>query len=160
MLSCTVEILQIVRQPLWLLACETYLPAGFPSPADDHRGERIDLNAILLPHPDCTYLARVRGNSMDGAPSHIADGALLTVDCSRTPQPGDIVVAAVNGEFTVKRHEKRGAAYWLVPDNPAHEAIEASVPGQAFEVWGVVTLVVTALVKGQLQPHVRARRLQ
>ncbi|SFQ48455.1 LexA family protein [Hymenobacter arizonensis] len=156
---CTVDILQIIREPVWFIECETLIPAGFPSPAEDERGQPIDLNKILLPHPTHTYLARVNGLSMDGPPSHIPDGALLAIDCSLKPQVGHIVVAAVDGEFTVKRLEKRGSTYWLVPDNPAHTAIEVRGKDHV-KVWGVVTHVVTEMINGQLNHHVRTRRLQ
>lgn len=154
-----VEILDIARDPVWVLECPAPVPAGFPSPADEHRGEKVDLNRILLPHPDCTYLARVAGDSMAGPPGHIADGALLTVDCTLKPQSGHVVVAAVDGEFTVKRLEKRGLGWWLVPDNPRYPAVDAASYGR-FEVWGVVTHVVTELINGKLHDRVRARRLQ
>ncbi|UOG75404.1 translesion error-prone DNA polymerase V autoproteolytic subunit [Hymenobacter tibetensis] len=156
---CIVDILDIARHPVWLIECETPVPAGFPSPADNSRtGERIDLNTILLPHPDCTYLARVKGHSMDGPPSHIPDGALMAVDCALKPQPGNVVVAAVEGEFTVKRLEKRGQFYWLVPDNPHYDPLQITAPDQA-QIWGVVTHVITELINGKLQDHVRSRRL-
>lgn len=155
----TVEILQIIREPVWIIECETPIPAGFPSPADDHRGPRVDLNALLLPHPDCTYMARVKGTSMDGAPSHISDGALITVDCSIEPQHGHIVVAAVEGEFTIKRLEKRGPVFWLMPDNPTHKPMDTSGL-DGFQVWGVVTHVVTELINGKLRERARTRRLQ
>ncbi|GAC1379296.1 MAG: translesion error-prone DNA polymerase V autoproteolytic subunit [Hymenobacter sp.] len=155
----TVDILQVARDPVWLIECETPIPAGFPSPAEDERGERIDLNKILLPHPTHTYLARVNGTSMDGPPAHIPDGALLAIDCALKPRAGQVVVAAVDGDFTVKRLEKRGAAYWLVADNPAYPALE--IRGQDHvRVWGVVTHVVTELINGKLHADVRARRLQ
>ena len=156
----TVEILQIIREPIWIIECETPIPAGFPSPAEEYRGTKVDLNAILLPNPDCTYMARVKGTSMDGAPAHITDGALITVDCSIKPEPGHIVVAAVEGEFTIKRLEKRGSAYWLVPDNPNHNSTDISLLGDAFEVWGVVTHAVTEFINGKLKEYVRTRRLQ
>ncbi|ALW86351.1 hypothetical protein AUC43_15410 [Hymenobacter sedentarius] len=156
---CRVDILQVAREPVWLIECETAIPAGFPSPAEDERGVPIDLNKILLPHPTHTYLARVNGTSMDGPPSNIPDGALLAIDCALKPQPGQVIVAAVEGEFTVKRLEKRGATYWLVPDNPTFPAVE--VRGKEHvQVWGVVTHVVTELINGKLHEHVRARRLQ
>ena len=156
---CTVDILQIAREPIWFIECDTPISAGFPSPADDERGERIDLNKILLPHPNHTFLARVNGTSMDGPPTHIPDGALLAIDCALKPQIGQVVVAAVDGEFTIKRLEKRGATYWLVPDNPTFQAVE--IQGKEHvKVWGVVTHVVTELINGQLHADVRARRLQ
>ena len=145
----TVEILQIIREPLWLIHCETPIPAGFPSLAEGSLGTKIDLNNMLVPNPDCTYLARVQGTSMDGAPSHIADGALMAVDCSLTPEPGDIVVAAVDGEFTVKRLEKRADSYWLIPDNPTHRPVDTGPLGDRFQVWGVVTHVITKMQRGR-----------
>jgi hypothetical protein len=95
MLLTTVDILAIAREPVWLIQCDTPIPASFPSPAEDEAGERVDLNTILLPHPTHTYLARVNGTSMDGPPSNIVDGALLAVDCALKPQVGHVVVAAV-----------------------------------------------------------------
>jgi DNA polymerase V len=145
----TVEILQIIQEPLWLIQCEMPVPAGFPSLADGAPVSKIDLNNLLIPRPDCTYLARVQGTSMDGAPSHIADGALMAVDCSLTPEPGDIVVAAIDGEFTVKRLEKRANDYWLIPDNPTHSSIDTSRLGDRFEVWGVVTYVFNKMQRGR-----------
>jgi DNA polymerase V len=156
----TIEILQIIREPIWIAECETPIPAGFPSPAEDFRGTKVDLNAILVRNPLCTYMAHVKGTSMDGAPAHIADGALVIVDCSIKPAPGHIVVAAVEGEFTIKRLEKRGSAYWLVPDNPDHDATDISRLGDGFEVWGVVTYALTEFINGKLTERVRSRRLQ
>lgn len=155
----TVDILQIAREPVWFIQCDTPIQAGFPSPAQDEAGELVDLNKILLPHPLHTFLARVNGTSMDGPPSHITDGALLAVDCALKPQCGQVVVAAVDGEFTLKRLVKRGDVYWLEPDNPTHSAIEIHHPDQV-KVWGVVTHVVTELINGKLHADVRTRRLQ
>ena len=69
------------------------------------------------------------------------------------------MVAAVDGEFTLKRLEKRGGVYWLVPDNPAHESVDTSRLGQSFEVWGVVTHVITEMINGKLHEHTRTRRI-
>ena len=145
----TVEILQIISEPLWLMQCETPIPAGFPSPTDGSPGIRIDLNSMLVPNPDCTYLVRVKGTSMDGAPSHITDGALMAVDCSLSPESGDIVVAAIDGEFTVKRLEKRANSYWLIPDNPTHSPVDTGPFGDRFQVRGVVTHVISKMPRGR-----------
>lgn len=145
----TVEILQVIREPLWLIQYETPIPAGFPSSAEGSPGSKIDLNNLLIPRPNCSYLARVQGTSMDGAPSHIADGALMVVDCSLTPESGDIVVAAVDDEFTVKRLEKRANGYWLIPDNPTHSPIDTSLLGDRFQVWGVVTYVINKMQRAR-----------
>ncbi|GAB3294335.1 LexA family protein [Hymenobacter tenuis] len=71
------------------------VPAGFPSPAEDHRGVKLDLNRMLLPHPDSTYLVRVMGNSMTGGESGIQDGSLLAVDCQLKARPDDVVIAVI-----------------------------------------------------------------
>ena len=79
--------------------------AGFPSPAEDYQDEAIDLNDLLAPHAEATFLLRVRGESMTGA--GIDDGDVLVVDRSLEPVHGRIVVAMVDGEFTVKRLYQR-----------------------------------------------------
>ncbi|UOQ81726.1 LexA family protein [Hymenobacter sp. 5414T-23] len=131
------------------------VPAGFPSPAEDHRGIKLDLNRLLLPHPDSTYLVRVMGDSMTGGDSGIRDGALLAVDCSLKPQSDDVVIAVLEGEFTVKRLIQRGPSAWfLVPDNPCYPETSITQP-DLFDVWGVVTHVVTETRRGRLSSHVR-----
>jgi DNA polymerase V len=95
---------------------------------------------------------------MDGPPSHIPDGALLAIDCSLKPEHGNIVVAAIDGEFTLKRLEKRGSDYWLVPDNPTYQAIDLGALSH-FEIWGVATHAVIELINGKLHEQVRTRRL-
>jgi DNA polymerase V len=153
-----VEILGCAHEPVWLIECDTQVPAGFPSPAAESAGERVDLNKILLPHPDCTYLARVAGESMAGPPSNIPDGALLAVDCGMEARSGHVVVAAIEDGFTVKRLEMRGADIWLLPDNPAFKPRQIHEQDR-FKVWGVVTHVVTELINGKLTAHVRSRRI-
>ena len=141
---------------MWLLFFESLVPAGFPSPADDHRGIKLDLNRLLLPHPDSTYLVRVMGDSMTGGESGIRDGALLAVDCHLRPQPDDVVIAVVEGSFTVKRLVKRpGNAWYLVPDNPSYPEVRIDGEPDIIDVWGVVTHVVTETRRGRLSGHVR-----
>jgi DNA polymerase V len=150
-----VVVLPVARKPLWLLFFNTLVPAGFPSPAEDHRGIKVDLNRLLLPHPDSSYLVRVMGDSMTGGDSGIRDGALLAVDCSLKPQSDDVVIAVVEGDFTVKRLVQRGPEIWfLVPDNPCYPEIAITQP-DLFDVWGVVTHVVTETRRGRLSSHVR-----
>lgn len=74
--------------------------AGFPSPAEDTCAKRIDLNAVLIAHPSATYLLRARGTSMVEA--GIFDGDVLIIDKAVRAKHGHIVVAEVDGEFTVK----------------------------------------------------------
>lgn len=81
------------------------VPAGFPSPADDYLEASLDLNTYLIKHPAATYLARARGNSMEGC--GIYDGDLLIVDRSLEAQHGQIVIAALDGQLTCKILDKK-----------------------------------------------------
>lgn len=115
------------------------IKAGFPNPAEEAGGFALDLNEFLVKHPVSTYYLRVEGDSMTGA--GIISGDVVVVDKSLEARSGDIVVAAVDGEFTLKRLKKRGAEAWLVAEHPGyppialHEAVDAAL-------WGVVTFVV------------------
>ena len=114
---------------------------GFPSPATDYVEQRIDLNALLVQHPSSTYFVKAAGDSMIDA--GIGDGDLLVVDSSRTARHGDIVIAAVEGEFTVKRLQLRP----IVQLNPMNSAYSPIVIGgeDALDIFGVVTFIVKAV---------------
>ncbi|KAA6181327.1 translesion error-prone DNA polymerase V autoproteolytic subunit [Thiohalocapsa marina] len=116
--------------------------AGFPSPAEDDQEPAIDLNALLVPHPEATFLLRVRGHSMTGA--GIDDGDVLLVDKALTPSHGRIVIAVVDGEFTVKRLHLSGDGVRLEAANPDYAPIRFQ-DGQELQVWGVVTRVIKTL---------------
>ena len=98
------------------------IAAGFPSPADDDLEGTIDLNAHLIRHPAATFFLRVQGDSMIGA--GIRDGDLLVVDRAREVKSGAIVVAAVDGELTLKRLKIDGERVWLVAENPDFQPLE------------------------------------
>ena len=111
------------------------VPAGFPSPAQDEIAGRIDLNRDLVKHPLATFYVRVEGDSME---PHIHCGELLVVDRMVETKDGDVIVARVGEEFTVKRlHTKEDGRIWLVSENPSYEPIEVT-EGLDFEVWGRV----------------------
>jgi DNA polymerase V len=113
--------------------------AGFPSPAMDYMEERIDLNKELIKHPLATFIVECEGTSMINA--FIPPRAKLLVDRSLTPKNGDIVLAVVNGEFTVKFLKKNEYKCFLVPANKKYEEIE--VTGEMeMQVWGVVTSII------------------
>lgn len=116
--------------------------AGFPSPADDHAVKRIDLNEVLIRHPNATFLMRVRGTSMKDA--GIDDGDVVLVDRAIKAVHGHVVVAVVDGEFTVKQLWKRGDRVKLKAANPTYPDITPK-DGQQLEVWGVVTNAIKTL---------------
>lgn len=97
----------------------------------------------MLRHPDASFLARATGDSMVGVGIH--DGDVLAVDRSMTAQDGDIVVACIEGEFTVKRLAKRADWVELVAENPAYPTIVVS-NAEELRIWGVVVLVLHPLV--------------
>ena len=116
------------------------VPAGVPSPAADFMEERIDLNALLVKHPQATFIVRSEGDSMVNA--FIPPQAYLVIDRSVSPQNGDIVLAVVNGEFTVKYLKKNAFKCWLVPANSKYPEI-AITPEMNMQVWGVVTSIIS-----------------
>ena len=118
------------------------VPAGFPSPADDYIEGKLDLNQYLIKHPAATFPVRVTGDSMEGA--GIRSGDLLIVDRSLEPKDGNVVIASVDGELTVKRLSLRQGKLVLLPDNDKYPPMEISGDA-AFEVWGVVTHVIHSL---------------
>jgi len=116
--------------------------AGFPSPADDHLERKLDLNEHLIKHPTATFFVKVNGNSMIGAGIH--DGDLLIVDKALTAQKNDVVLAVVEGNFTVKRLLKKQSKTYLMPENSDYQPIEITAEMEA-SIWGVVTNVIHKL---------------
>lgn len=115
------------------------VPAGFPSPAEDHMDLDLDLSSYLIQHPSATFCVRVEGDSMVGA--GIKSGDVILIDRSLTPNPGNIVLAVVDGEFTVKRVDIVDDKLFLIPENPRLKPMEVA-HGSSFQVWGVVTFVI------------------
>ena len=108
---------------------------GFPSPAQDWIEEGIDLNAHLISHPAASFIVRASGESMEG--SGIFDGDELIVDRSLSPADGDVVLAVIDGEFTVK-HLRLDAPRRLEPANEQFPTILLEGREDA-QLWGVVT---------------------
>ena len=113
--------------------------AGFPSPADDHTDIELDLNEHLIKHPSATFYVYARGNSMIN--SGIYDGDLLIVDRSLSPRLKSVIIAVIDGEFTVKRITRINKKLYLLPDNDSYEPIKIT-SSMKFEVWGVVTYTI------------------
>ena len=113
--------------------------AGFPSPAAGELNGNLDLNDLCIRHPAATYFIRARGESMVDA--GIADGDVLVVDHSLSPRNGDIIIAELEGAFTVKYYEKNAEGIRLVPANPQFTPIHITLTTQA-SFFGVVTWVL------------------
>ena len=141
--SASLEILGFERRgelklPLFLAT----VPAGFPSPADDFIDRKLDLNEHLIKHPAATFFVRVYGDSMREA--GMESGDILIVDRALEPQSGNVVIASLDGELTVKRLKKKNGKILLVPENPDYQSLEIT-PDRDFEIWGVVTYVIHKL---------------
>ena len=127
--------------------------AGFPSPAEQYQETPLDLNELLVKRPAATFFVKVQGDSMIG--EGIRDGDLLVVDRSLRPASGDVIIACVDGDFTVKtlrvgkgeggkgkREEGRGKReVWLEPANPKFPVIKFK-PGQELDYFGKVTACI------------------
>lgn len=123
----------------------TTVQAGFPSPAEDFNTEPIDLAKLLMPYPQSMFLLRVAGRSMEDM--GIFDRDIAVVSKAIRPKHGHIVVALIEGEFTLKQLVERFGRPRLIAGNPTFPDY---VPrdGESLEIWAVVTSVVRILVKG------------
>lgn len=115
---------------------------GFGSPADDTGVARLDLNDILVKHPQATFLLRAAGDAMRDA--GIDDGDLLLVDRAIAPAHGHIVIAVVDDEFICRRLCRQGSEVQLRASDPARASIAAR-DGQELQVWGVVTHAIKTM---------------
>lgn len=115
------------------------ISAGFPNPAEDAGEIALDLNEKIIKHPAATFFMRVSGSSMQDA--HIIDGDLVVVDRSLEPKHRDIIVAYIDGDFTLKRFIKNSKGMFLVPENTEYAAIQITEHSD-FSVWGVVISVI------------------
>jgi DNA polymerase V len=113
--------------------------AGFPSPSDDHMEGRLDLNEELVKNPAATFLVRATGDSMINV--GIKENDLLVVDRSLEATSGKIVVAALDGQLTVKRLQYKNGKIYLMAENDNYPPIEV-YDGSNFYVWGVVTRII------------------
>ena len=117
------------------------MPAGFPSPAMDNLEERINLIQVIAPHPFSTFLFYSEGKSMLDA--CIPPGSLLVVDKSLTAISGDIIIAHLDGKFTVKYINFQDKKCFLVPANKSANFPTIEVTEEMeMMVWGVVTNVI------------------
>lgn len=128
--------LMVPDQKVWLAVSGWKVTAGFPSPAADHTRKRIDLNEHLIRNGEATFIFKVKGDSMIDI--GIYEGDALLIDRSIEPKHGNIVLAVLNNDYTVKRLHRRGGVIKLVPENKIYPTITVK-DGEDFDVWGVVT---------------------
>ena len=124
----------------------THIAAGFPSPGDDYIESRIDLNEELIRNPISTFFLRVKGESMSAA--GILDGDLLIVDRSLEPRPGSIVVAILDGSFTLKKLTYKDEIPYLEAEHPDYPAIDLRNYGN-IQIWGVAIYSIHSLKNGK-----------
>ena len=118
---------------------DTGISAGFPSPAEDFKEERLSLDNELVKNKEATFFARVSGQSMIGA--GLDDSDLLVIDRSIEPANNKIAVCFLDGEFTVKRLRINKEGLWLQPENPDYPIIKITEDSD-FIIWGIVTSVI------------------
>lgn len=111
--------------------------AGFPSPAEEELADNLSLDDLLIQNPEATFLLKVSGDSMSEA--GILPGDMVLVDKGEQAKSGDIVIAEVDGEWTMKYLRKRGESVALIPANPKYQPIK---PKKELKIAGVVTAVV------------------
>ena len=118
---------------------DTGISAGFPSPADDFKEQRLSLDDELIKNKEATFFAKVSGQSMVGA--GLDDNDLLVIDRSLEPENNKIAVCFLDGEFTVKRLRISNGEIWLQPENPNYPIIHITEENN-FIIWGIVTSVI------------------
>jgi len=114
----------------------SFISAGFPSPAEDFTELSISLDKYLIEHPAATFMAYANGNSM--VRIGIYHGDILIIDRSLNAKDGDVIIALLHGEFTVKQISIIDGILFLVPKNPQYSSVKIT-DEMGFEVWGVVT---------------------
>ena len=129
----------LIETPKPVAVFTATVQAGFPSPANDYFENKLDLNELVIQHPAATFFVRVEGESMANADIHSGD--ILVVDRSIEPASGKIVIAVIDGEFTVKRLIIENSRAFLVPENSNYPTLKIEEEAD-FQVWGVVTYVI------------------
>jgi len=143
-LSSSIDSSKEVSSDLLIPLVNEAVSAGFPSPAEDYIELGVDLNKYLIKNPISTFFLRVSGNSMNNA--GIYNNDLLIIDRSINPTPGNIVVALLDGEFTLKRLIKEQNNYYLKADKENYPVISL-YEYVDIEIWGVAIYSIHELQK-------------
>lgn len=133
------QIFELTNKRIYLPVAQSKVAAGFPTPVTEYNEERLDINDIVATNPHATFYVRVSGNSMIDA--SIKDGDILVVDKSLEARHNDVVIAVVDGEFTVKTLYHKDGIIKLVPANPEFPEIILQNE-QELNIWGVVSYTI------------------
>jgi len=133
------QIFEITNKRIYLPVAGSTVRAGFPSPATEYEETALDINDIVVTNPTATFYVRVRGDSMLNA--SIKDGDILVVDKSIEASHGDIVIAVIDNEFTVKTLYIKDGIVKLIPANPDYPEIVLQ-NDQELNIWGVVSYII------------------
>lgn len=133
------QIFELTSKRIYLPLAESKITAGFPTPVTEYNEERLDINDIVATNPHATFYVRVSGSSMVDA--NIKDGDILVVDKSLEAKHNDIVIAVVDGEFTVKTLYHKDGTIKLMPANPEFPEIVLQNE-QELNIWGVVSYTI------------------
>lgn len=118
---------------------EGTVKAGFPSPAENIRKNRLDLNSYLIKHPSSTFFLKVDGTSM--VDDNFDEGDIIVVDKSLEPTNGATAVCCIDGEFTLKKISIEKGCVRLIPANPKFKPITVTEENR-FDIWGIVTWII------------------
>lgn len=133
------QIFELTSKRIYLPLAESKITAGFPTPVTEYNEERLDINDIVATNPHATFYVRVSDSSMIDA--NIKDGDILVVDKSLEARHNDIVIAVVDGEFTVKTLYHKDGTIKLMPANPEFPEIVLQNE-QELNIWGVVSYTI------------------
>lgn len=115
------------------------ISAGFPSPADDYIEEALDLNQLLIKHPVATFFVRASGNALEHIGIHDQD--ILIIDRSLSPQNGQLIIAAIEGQLAIKRFQKINNKIYLHSENSAVAVTKIQDENEIY-LWGVITTII------------------
>ena len=133
------QIFELTNKRIYLPVAGSTVQAGFPSPAVGYEDEALDINDLVVSNPTATFYAQVKGNSMIDA--NIFEDDILVVDKSIEPSHGKIVIAVIDGEFTVKTLYTKDGVVKLIPANPEYPEILLR-DEQELNIWGVVSYII------------------
>ncbi len=133
------QIFKVTDKKIYIPFVISKIHAGFPSPAESYEECRLDINDIVVTHPDTTFYVKVKGESMIEA--NISDSDILVVDKSVEAKHNSIVIAIIDNQFTVKTLYCKDEIIKLIPANPNFPEI-CFKDEEELNIWGVVKYII------------------